>query len=160
MTKTKEEIQSVKGGQLPQYLATLGLNPYQITSVMYGIFKEVKILGKLTPQDDNTIHLTKEKLIKMSKDPLLETNLYGLFLKVQRSKNWAPLFEKGNKNDALTAPDLWHNPSGCAPKLPTGQSEQNEVEIVNFVKFLTECGIDPDIVRQAIEEKMLLKGEN
>ncbi len=157
MAKAQEKMQAFKADQLPQYLATLGLNPYQITSVMYGIFKEVKILGILTPKEDNAIHIDKERILKMAKDPLLETNLYGLFLKVQRAKSWAPLFEKESKTASLTAPDLWHNPNGCVPKLPENIPE--DVEIINFAKFLSDCGIDPMLVKKAFEEKMLLKGE-
>jgi len=152
-------LTALKAEQLPQYLASLGLNPYQITSVIYGIFREVRLLGSLTPESDNAIHLDKEKLLKMAKDPAIEASIYGLFLKVQQTKNWDCLFQKESKKTPLAAPDLRHNPS-MGPVLAKGAAQIEEtIEILDFVKFLSACGIDPVIVKRAIEERMLLKGE-
>lgn len=160
MPKLDEKLVSVTADQLPQYLVSLGLKPQQIATAIYGLFREVKLLGKLTPSEDNTIHLDKEKLIKLAKDPALESSLYSLFLKVQRAKSLDVIFQSGSKTDSLTAPDVWHNPNGCAPKLPKVKEVQAAVEILDFVKFLSACGIDPNLVKSAIEEKNLLKGEN
>ena len=153
-----DNLVSFKSEQLPQYLASLGLNPHQITAVIYGIFREVKLLGTLTPGDDNSIHINKEKILKMAKDPALETSLYGLFQKVQRSKTWEILFQNENKS-SLTAPDLWHNPNR-GPKISVENVKiEDSVEILDFVRFISACGIDPALVKKAMEERMLLKGE-
>ena len=94
MPKTAEKLVALKPEQLPQYLASLGLNPYQITIAIYGLFKEVKISGTLTPLEDNAVHIDKAKLLKMAKDPLLEASLCSILDKVQKTKNWEPLFQK------------------------------------------------------------------
>ena len=154
-----DNVVSFKSEQLPQYLASLGLNPYQITAVVYGIFREVKLLGTLTPGNDNSLHLNKEKILKMAKDQALETSLYGLFQKVQRSKSWEVLFQNENKASSLSAPDLWHNPNR-GPKISVEDVKiEDSVEILDFVRFISACGIDPMLVKKAMEERMLLKGE-
>ena len=159
MSKVKENYLAVKGEQLPQYLASLGLAPYQITTAIYGLFREVKLLGNLTPQEDNAIHIDKEKILKMANNPILESGIYSLFLKVQRNKSWEALFQKESKHSELTAPDLWHNPQGCSPKLPANAPTEEDVEIVDFTKFLSYCGISPDLAKKAMEEMLLMKGE-
>ena len=154
----KDEINltALKSEQLPQYLASLGLNPYQMTSVIYGIFREVRLLGTLTPESDNAIHLDKEKILKMAKDPALEASIYSLFLKVQQTKNWDCLFQKESKKTPLAVPDLRHNPS-MGPVLTRKETPAADtIEILDFVKFLSACGIDPLIVKKAAEERMLL----
>jgi len=159
MSDATTNLTALKADQLPQYLASLGLNPYQITSVIYGIFREVRLLGSLTPESDNAIHLSKEKILKMAKDPALEASIYNLFLKVQQSKSWDFLFKKESNKIPLAAPDLRHNPS-MGPSLPSKEIKADEaIEIVDFVKFISACGIDPVIIKKAVEERMLLKGE-
>lgn len=158
MLKTDAKKTAVKAEQLPQYLASLGLNPYQITAVVYGLFKQIKLQGTLTPSEDNAIHLDKESIMAMAKNQLLVSSLYSLFLKVQRSKNWDVLFKKEAKNDALTAPDLRHNPSGAESNLPQAVEDEETIEILDFMKFVESCGIDPELIKKAMEEKMLLGG--
>jgi hypothetical protein len=158
MPDTATGLTALKAEQLPQYLASLGLNPYQITSVIYGIFREVRLLGSLTPESDNAIHLDKEKILKMAKDPALEASIYNLFLKVQQSKSWDCLLQKESKKTPLAAPNLRHNPS-LGPVLEKKEAPaEDTIEILNFVKFLSACGIDPLIVKKAVEERMLLSG--
>lgn len=159
MPKTDERLLSVTSEQLPQYLASLGLKPQQIATAVYGLFKEIKLQGRLTPSEDNTVHIDKEKLARMAKDPALESSLYSLFLKIQRTKSMDIIFDKGSKTDSLTAPDVWHNTNGCSPKLPETKEDLASIEILDFVKFLSACGIDPNLVKSAIEERELLKGD-
>lgn len=158
MLKTAPNKIAVKAEQLPQYLASLGLNPYQITAVVYGLFKKIKLQGTLMPSEDNAIHIDKESIFQMAKDQLLVSSLYALFLKVQRNKNWDALFQKESKTDALTAPDLRHNPTGAEPNLPEASDDEDAIEILDFMKFVSSCGIDPELVKKALEEKMLLEG--
>ncbi len=160
MLNISEEIQSVTAEQLPQYLNSLGLKPQQIAAVVYGLFKEIRQTNTLSPSEDNTIHLSKEKLLQMAKDPALTSDLYNLFLKAQRTKSMDIIFKNDGKSSNLSAPDLWHNPNGCSPKLPAGIIPDCEIEIVDFTKFLAYCGIDPELVKNAMAEKILLKGEN
>lgn len=159
MPKVEEKILALNAAQLPQYLTSLGLNPQQITTVVYGLFREIRQLGTLTPGEDNAIHIDREKLLKMAKDPLLESALYSLFTKIQRSKNIEVIFQKGSATDSLIAPDLRHNANGVEVAMPKNEEQPEIVEIIDFVKFLSTCGIDPKLVREALEERALLKGE-
>lgn len=163
MLETHSQVVALKSDTLPPYLASIGLNLQQIAIVMYGLFREIKILGKLTPGLDNAIHITKEKLLQMAKDPALDSDLDTLFNKVQRAKSWDVLFQKDNKEVPITAPDLWHNPAGTSPKsskTKTTEEAKDNIEILDFTKFLMVCGINPGLIRKAMEEKSLLKGEN
>jgi len=158
MPNAQEAISSLNAEQLPQYLTSLGLKPQQVTAVIYGIFREVKQLQTLSPAEDNSIHITKEKILSMAKDPSLESDLYALFSKVQKSKSLEVIFQTGSKTDSLVAPDIWHNPHGTKANLPDPEDIPETVEVLDFVKFLSGCGIDPMVVKKAMEEKELLKG--
>lgn len=154
------KILALSAADLPQYLASLGLNPQQITTVVYGLFREIRELGTLTPGEDNTIHIDREKLLKMAKDPLLESALHSLFTKIQRSKNIEVIFQKGGGTDSLVAPDLRHNAHGVEAVRPKeDETRPAVIEIVDLAKFLDACGIDPQLAHEAMKEKALLKGE-
>ncbi|MFA4967955.1 MAG: hypothetical protein WC624_07065, partial [Candidatus Margulisiibacteriota bacterium] len=151
------DIISMGTDKLPEYLAGLGLKPQQMVAVLYGLFKEVRQLGTLSPSEDNTIHITKEKLLKMSKDTALESSLYALYSKIQKAKNLDVIFQKEHYTASLSSPDLWHNPNR-GPKISTENVKIEEpVEILDFVRFIGACGIDPALVKKAMEERMLLK---
>lgn len=158
MAKQQENITAIKAEQLPQYLASLGLNPYQMTAVIYGLFREVRVTKTLTPGQDNAIHIDREKIIEMAKDQALMAKLSSLYSKVSRSKNWEALFEKDAKKNPHSAPGLWHNPNEAQVALPQGVEPEEEIEIVDFVKFMSSVGLDPQLVKKAFEEMALLSG--
>lgn len=157
-----KEITAIKAEQLPQYLAGLGLNPYQITTAIYGIFKEIKILNHLTPKEDNAIHIDKEAILKMAKDTALESELYSMLQKVQQTKSWDVMLKKEKRAQSLSAPDVWHNPHGdqTIESKTARDGVKDEIEILDFIKFLSLCGIDSKLVKQAIEERMLLNSSS
>ncbi|OGC06924.1 hypothetical protein A2230_07750 [candidate division WOR-1 bacterium RIFOXYA2_FULL_36_21] len=163
--KNKQKV-SVKAEQLPQFLASLKFDPYQLTGCLYRL---LQLTRQLTPEEDNAIHLTTDKLYQMAKDPLLEADISTLERKVASSKNWALLDQKpAIASLPPEAPELRHNPGfpvqeQIAATLPQPQDSQKRLEVIDLPRFLLNCGvaceIPPSLVIDGWKERSLLKGD-
>lgn len=131
---------AVQAQDLVQYLAGLGLNPQQISQVVYGLYRELRVSGSLSPAADNMVHLSVEKIKQMAKDPALEESLQALALSVQKNKNLDALFQKGAKTSATVPahiPLVSHNPYESTSTLPEPvETLKDSVIIHNLDSFL------------------------
>jgi len=91
--------------ELPQFLASLKMNPQQLTSVIYGLYKEVREKGTLSPGADNMIHLDESKLAALAKSDAIQSELSLRALSMQRGKSIDPLFARsGSPKRAANLP--------------------------------------------------------
>ncbi|OGC16288.1 hypothetical protein A3J90_01105 [candidate division WOR-1 bacterium RIFOXYC2_FULL_37_10] len=151
---------SVKAGQLPQLLASFGLNPHEIVGGIYNLLRKT-LAGKFTPGQDNAIHVDKELFLSMAKDPTLTADIAILCDKVAKNKSWACLTEPLSKSLPPEAPGLRHNPG----IIPTEQVKRipTSLKIFDPKRFIEicgeRCGIAPTLVSAAFHEKSILKGD-
>ncbi|MBI5699206.1 hypothetical protein HZC35_02695 [Candidatus Saganbacteria bacterium] len=157
---------AIQAQDLVQYLAGLGLNPQQISQVVYGLYRELRVSGSLTPAADNMVHLSVEKIKQMAKDPALEEALQALALSVQKSKNLDALFQKGPKTSATPAahiPLASHNPYESTSTLPeSAEAQQENVVIHNLDSFLrmTLGGyVDGETIKGFVSEQEILNAQ-
>ncbi len=153
----KESNLSVPSERLPEFLGSLGLDPYQITTALYGLYREIRMKGRLTPSEDNAFHLNKQTLLNMAKSPALAAELYTVISKVSKTKSWDPLFKKEEELPA-EAPFTRHNSIGNGPVIKKTSEIKDDIEILDFGRFLLNCGINPMLIKKAFEEKALLRG--
>lgn len=154
---------TVQAQDLVQYLSSLGLNPQQISQVVYGLYRELRVSGLLTPGSDNLVHISEEKIRQMAKDPALEEALQALALSVQKNKNLDFIFQKGAKTSAPAAthiPQVSHNPYESTSTLPEpAEMHKDSVVIHNLDSFLhmTLLGyVDGETIKAFAAEQELL----
>ncbi len=70
------------------------MNPQQITSVIYGLYKESRVKGTLSPGSDNMIHVDLNKLADMANNDAIQSELSLKASSIQRAKSLDPLFTK------------------------------------------------------------------
>lgn len=157
---------AVQAQDLVQYLAGLGLNPQQISQVVYGLYRELRVSGSLTPASDNMVHLSVEKIKKMAKDPTLEEALQAMALSVQKNKNLDALFQKGPKTSAPAAghiPLVSHNPYESTSALPSpDETHQESVVIHNldiFLRMTLGGYVDGETIKGFVAEQEILNAQ-
>jgi hypothetical protein len=148
---------------LVQYLSSLGLTPQQITKVVYGLYRELRVTGSLSPSTDNMVHISVEKVKQMAKDPALEEALQSLALSIQKTKNLDFLFKKKAPSGAApntSIPAVSHNPYESTSTLPEpAESLKDSVVIHNLDSFLhmTLLGyVDGETIKAFAAEQELL----
>jgi hypothetical protein len=147
---------------LVQYLSSLGLTPQQITKVVYGLFRELRVTGSLSPSTDNMVHISVEKIRQMAKDPALEEALQALAISVQKNKNLDFLFKKKTSPSAtnVSLPSISHNPYESTSALPEpAETHKDSVVIHNLDSFLhmTLLGyVDGETIKVFAAEQELL----
>ena len=148
---------------LVQYLSGLGLTPQQITKVVYGLYRELRVTGSLSPSTDNMVHISVEKVKQMAKDPALEEALQSLALSIQKTKNLDFLFKKKAPSGVApnaSIPAVSHNPYESTATLPEpAESLKDSVVIHNLDSFLhmTLLGyVDGETIKAFAAEQELL----
>lgn len=153
---------AVQAQDLVQYLAGLGLNPQQISQVVYGLYRELRVAGSLSPAADNMVHLSVEKIKRMAKDPALEEALQALALSVQKSKNLDVLFQKGAKTGPAPThiPQVSHNPYESTSTLPEPAEARSESVVIHnldsFLRMTLGGYVDGETIKGFVAEQEIL----
>ncbi|MFA4905832.1 MAG: hypothetical protein WC645_04940 [Candidatus Margulisiibacteriota bacterium] len=157
---------AIQAQDLVQYLAGLGLNPQQISQVVYGLYRELRVSGSLSPASDNLVHLSVEKIKKMAKDPALEEALQALALSVQKNKNLDALFQKGTKASASAAahiPLVSHNPYESTSTLPEPAEARPESVVIHnldsFLRMTLGGYVDGETIKGFVSEQEILNAQ-
>lgn len=154
---------AIQAQDLVQYLAGLGLNPQQISQVVYGLYRELRVSGSLTPASDNMVHLSVEKIKQMAKDPALEEALQALALSVQKNKNLDALFQKGAKTSGPALahiPQVSHNPYESTSALPGPDETPKDSVIIHnldgFLRMTLGGYVDGETIKSFVSEQEIL----
>ncbi|KAF0134941.1 MAG: hypothetical protein FD145_322 [Candidatus Saganbacteria bacterium] len=143
---------TVKGKELLRLLASTGLNPQQMTNVIYGLYHGVRITGKFSPAEDNLIHVRPEQLKEMAKNSAIQKHLYLVSLSIERDKSPEPLYQKPKSQ--IGAPS-----TGILPGLPDSIKNPQSAGVaaagVSFQAEKENIIYQPDKLIMAVTEKYL-----